>query len=111
MLTADGHLALRGIILSPDEAAGPRADHPRSPYRKARSTRRGVSAVIPHHAAADRAPQADDEDIALRTRPRIEAVVDFPAYERLYRVPRLYEHTVQDLREFRVVAPMSRSRS
>jgi hypothetical protein len=53
MLTADGHIAVRAIILSPDEPAGPRADHPRSPYHKARCTRRVVSAVIPHHAAAD----------------------------------------------------------
>jgi hypothetical protein len=67
MLTADGHIAVRAIILSPDEPARPGADHPRSPYHKARSTRRVVSAVIPRQPRADRAPQADGAYIALRT--------------------------------------------
>lgn len=42
-------------------------------------------------------PQADGEYIALRTHASGEEIVHLHDYERIYRVPGLYEHIVQDL--------------
>lgn len=42
-------------------------------------------------------PEADGEYIALRTATADEEVVHLHDYERIYRVPGLYEHIVQDL--------------
>lgn len=46
-------------------------------------------------------PQADGEYVALRTDASEEEIVHLHDYERIYRVPGLYEHIVQDLLECR----------
>jgi hypothetical protein len=46
-------------------------------------------------------PQADGEYVALRTDGSDEEIVHLHDYERIYRVPGLYEHIVQDLLECR----------
>jgi hypothetical protein len=46
-------------------------------------------------------PQADGEYVALRTDGSGEEIVHLHDYERIYRVPGLYEHIVQDLLECR----------
>jgi pimeloyl-ACP methyl ester carboxylesterase len=46
-------------------------------------------------------PQADGEYVALRTEASEEEIVHLHDYERIYSVPGLYEHIVQDLLECR----------